>query len=91
MKADDPRTVFVEVEDAFFRSTFFRSGDRGGGRGRGVMMDDRDDLVGEDDCSDVRDREEDNGSGLTAEAVWRDERDWDDANGSGLGGIRSVS
>ena len=55
MKAEAPRTVCVEVDEAFLRSTFFLSGERRGGSGRGVMIEDRDDLVGEDEWRDVRD------------------------------------
>jgi hypothetical protein len=51
------------VDDAFFRNTFFRSGERGGGRGRGAMIDDREDLVGEDECSEVRDWDDAKGNG----------------------------
>jgi hypothetical protein len=64
MNAEDPRTVCVEVDDAFLRNTFLRSGERGGGSGRGAMMDDRDDLVGDEDCREVRDCDDAKGNGL---------------------------
>lgn len=48
-KDDDPRTVWVEVVDAFLRRTWRRSGDRGGGSG---AVDDWLSLVGEADRLD---------------------------------------
>jgi hypothetical protein len=65
--AEDPRTVCVDVVEAFLRSTFLLSGlsgDRGGGGGVSfalvlvlvVRMDDLDDLEGEvDNVNDERD------------------------------------
>lgn len=67
MNAEEPRTVCVEVDDGFLRNTFFRSGERGGGRGRGAMIEDRDDLVGEDECSEAPDWDDVKGNGLGGE------------------------
>lgn len=57
MNAEDPRTVCVEVVEAFLRSTLRLSGDRGGGLGG--ISDDREDLVGDvDSAKDDRDWED---------------------------------